>query len=97
MNWNDFPWKDGVSTVLACILLKILWDLAYRKIPRGMRGLRVTLDKAVEKMQENHSEAMAELQAQQAASQKVLQTQAELLARKCKGGTHQRKKRKPAK
>lgn len=40
MEWSKIPWEQGLGTVFALILLKMLYDLVYKIMPRGMRLLR---------------------------------------------------------
>lgn len=40
MDWNQLPWDKGIGTLFGVILLKMVFDLVYKKIPRGFRQLR---------------------------------------------------------
>ena len=59
MDFEKLPWRDGVAAVLAIVLLKMLWDAVYRKIPAGFRGVRLLLKKQTELAMERHAEHMA--------------------------------------
>jgi hypothetical protein len=43
MDWNHLPWDQGLATVFGLVLLKMLYDLVYKKIPRGLRAIRQAL------------------------------------------------------
>lgn len=40
MDWSKVPWEQGLGSVFGLILLKMLYDLVYKIMPRGMRLLR---------------------------------------------------------
>lgn len=43
MEWEKLLLEHGLATFFAVILLKMLYDLVYKKIPRGFRELRKSL------------------------------------------------------
>lgn len=90
MDWSKLPWDQGLAVVFALVLLKMLYDLVYKKIPRGFRdlrrGIRFQRIELTKKMQEN-TEAidllreevinLEDMQLEQAESRKDRDTQSE--------------------
>lgn len=58
MDPANLPWEKGTGVVLAVALLAILIDCVYRKIPRGFRLVRRSVDKTTHVLVKRHEEGM---------------------------------------
>lgn len=91
MEINNFPWREGGGAVLAGLLLKMLWDAVYRKIPQGFRTVRKLFETQAENAAERHDEHIAKLNALEDAIKHLQRT-------KCKNGRiHKRPTKQPKK
>lgn len=66
MDVANLPWDKGVEVVFAVTVLKMLYDVVYKKVPRGFRELRgslTRLEAAVMEVHQDHEEAMEALRA----------------------------------
>lgn len=58
MNWESIPWDKGVGLIFALVLLKMLFDAVYKKIPRGFRSVRNEVRQQTAVFLKQHSEAI---------------------------------------
>lgn len=61
MELQHVPWKEGVTAVFAAVLLKILYDCVYVKLPMGFRSVRKTLLTQTQLDDKRHGEHIAKL------------------------------------
>lgn len=64
MDWNQIPWDKGLGVAFALVLLKILFDAVYKKIPRGFRSVKNEVRQQTQVFLKQHSEAIDVIKAQ---------------------------------
>lgn len=67
MDLEKLPWDKGIAAILAVVLIKIMWDCVYRKIPIGFRRLRRSVDLQTRIMQERTDELIVRITAVEAS------------------------------
>lgn len=58
MDATNFPFKESGFAALAMVLLKILYDAVYVKIPKGLEAIREELTAQLERGNDRHNELM---------------------------------------
>lgn len=86
MGLDTLPWRDGVAAVLAVVLLKMLWDAVYRKIPLGFKSVRRLLELQTSNAEKRHDQHLEKMTAVEDAIK-------HLQATKCKNGRVHKKPR----
>lgn len=81
MDVANLPWEKGVSVVFAMLLLKILWDCVYRKIPRGFKSLKASVDTQTTILSQRHDDLLVKVSALEKSQQHADTTNAESLKR----------------
>lgn len=71
LNWNDAPFA-----ALACVALKMLYDVVYTTIPKGFESIREAIGSIETSASERHNEHMA---AQERLFRKLLKQQKKCL------------------
>lgn len=84
MDFKDLPWREGLGAVFSMVLLKMLWDVVYRKVPRGFRSIKALLTRYEQEAIVRHREHVALMKEQTDAVTKLQDTACKFKAARAK-------------
>jgi hypothetical protein len=74
MDFKDLPWREGLGAVFSMVLLKMLWDVVYKKVPRGFRSIKILLARQEAEAIKRHAQHVDLMKEQTDAVTKLRET-----------------------